>query len=117
MDRSFEPDCGGAVDRRRFLKQATEAVVAGGATAMTARSYTRTLGANDRIRLGELGCGGRSRGHVHMVQMAAQRTPVEVVAVCDIWKIARERRAAQVKAALGVTPDQYQYSEKMLARD
>src|ERR1051325_2716030 len=88
------------VDRRQFLKQATDVVIAGTATAMTARSYTRTLGANDRIRLGQLGCGGRSRGHVHMVQMASKHTPVEVVAVCDIWKIARERRAAQVKTAL-----------------
>ena len=117
MDHLLEPDCGGALDRRRFLKQATEAVAAGAATAMTARSYTRTLGANDRIRLGQLGCGGRSRGHVHMVQMAAKRTPVEVVAVCDIWKTARERRAAQVKSALGVDAEQYQYSEKMLSRN
>jgi hypothetical protein len=60
---------------------------------MSAHSYTRTLGANDRIRLAQLGCGGRSRGHVPMVQMAAKHAPVEVVAVCDIWKIARERRA------------------------
>jgi predicted dehydrogenase len=108
---------GEAFDRRQFLKHATGAVAAGAATAMTARSYSRTLGANDRIRLGQLGCGGRSRGHVHMVQMAARHTPVEVVAVCDIWKIARERRAAQVKTALGVEADQYQYSEKMLARN
>ena len=107
----------GEVDRRQFLKQAAEVAIGGAATAMTARSYTRTLGANDRIRLGQLGCGGRSRGHVRMVQMAAKRTPVEVVAVCDIWKTARERRAAQVKTALGVDADQYQYSEKMLARN
>src|SRR5215471_15176961 len=105
----------GEVDRRQFLKQSAEVAIGGAATAMTARSYTRTLGANDRIRLGQLGCGGRSRGHVHMVQMAAKRTPIEVVAVCDIWKTARERRAAQVKTALGVDADQYQYSEKMLA--
>jgi predicted dehydrogenase len=107
----------GGVDRRQFLKQATEVAIGGAATAMSARSYTRTLGANDRIRLAQLGCGGRSRGHVHMVQMAAKHTPVEVVAVCDIWKIARERRAAQVKTALGIDADQYQYSEKMLARN
>ncbi len=83
---------------------------------MTARSYSRALGANDRIRLGQLGCGSRSRGHVHMVQMASRHTPVEVVAVCDIWKIARERRAAQVKSMLGVDAEQYHYSEQMLAR-
>ncbi len=116
MDHPLEQTAGEAVDRRQFLKQATEVIIAGSATAMTARSYSRTLGANDRIRLGQLGCGGRSRGHVHMVQMAARQTPVEVVAVCDLWKIARERRAAQVKTALGVDAEQYQYSEKMLAR-
>ena len=47
----------------------------------------------------------------------AKHTPVEVVAVCDIWKTARERRAAQVKTALNVDAEQYQYSEKMLARN
>src|SRR5215467_9279230 len=40
------------VDRRQFLKQATEVVIGGTATAISARSYTRTLVANDRIRLG-----------------------------------------------------------------
>jgi predicted dehydrogenase len=119
MDDRSEPTSASAaeaVGRRQFLRQATEVAIGGAATAMTARSYTRTLGANDRIRLGQLGCGGRSRGHVHMVQMAARRTPVEVVAVCDIWKIARERRAAQVKTVLSVDAKQYQYSEKMLER-
>ena len=76
-------------NRRQFLK------LAGTATALSARSYARVLGANDRIRLAQLGCGGRSRGHLRMVHMASQRTPVETVAVCDIWSLARERRAAQ----------------------
>ncbi len=104
------------VDRRRFLKQAAGAAMVGTATALTAQAYTRVIGANDRIRLGQLGCGGRSRGHVHMVQMALTRTPVEVVAVCDIWKIARERRAAQVKEVFGAQPELHKYSEEMLAR-
>ena len=73
------------LDRRRFLSQARNAVLAGSATSLSARSYARVSGANDRIRLAQLGCGSRSRGHVHMVQMAASRTPVEIVAVCDIW--------------------------------
>ncbi len=100
------------VDRRTFMKQATGTVLAAG---MTARSYGRILGANDRIRLAQLGCGARSAGHVTMVQLAGKQTPVETVAVCDIWSLAREARAAQVKKAFGLEPQSYKYSEDLLA--
>ncbi len=99
-------------DRRTFLKQATGAVAAAG---LTARSYGRVLGANDRIALAQLGCGSRSEGHVHMAQMASKQVPVETIAVCDLWKLARDRRAAQVKRAFNLEPKCYQYSEEMLA--
>src|SRR5436305_274996 len=101
------------VDRRQFLKQAGNAVLAGSA-ALSARSYARIPGANDRIRLAQLGCGGRSHGHVHMAHMASRRTPVEVVSVCDIWSLARDRRAKQVKDLFNTDPKTYKYSEQML---
>ena len=99
-------------DRRMFLKQAAGASLAAG---LTARSYGRVLGANERIAIAQLGCGGRSAGHVHMVQMASKQVPVETIAVCDLWKLARERRAAQVKRYFNLDPKCYQYSEEMLA--
>src|ERR1700691_3486587 len=101
------------IDRRTFVKQAGGAMLAAG---MDARSYARVVGANDRIRLAQLGCGGRSRGHVHMVQLASKEIPVETVAVCDIWSLAREQRAAQVKEAFNLDPQTYKYAEEMLAR-
>jgi predicted dehydrogenase len=101
------------VDRRTFVKQAAGALLA---TGMDARSYARVLGANDRIRLGQLGCGDRSQGHVHMTQLAAKKMPVETVAVCDLWSLAREHRAAQVKRAFNLEPQAYKYAEDMLAR-
>ncbi len=104
----------GEIDRRTFVKQAGIAALAVG---MDARSYARILGANDRIRLGQLGCGSRSHGHVHMTQLASKQMPVETVAVCDIWSHARERRAAQVKKAFNLEPQSYKYSEDMLARE
>lgn len=100
-------------DRRTFIKQAGGAIVLAG---MDARSYGRVLGANDRIRLAQLGCGDRSQGHVHMTRLASKKIPVETVAVCDIWSLARERRAAQVKKAFNLEPQSYKYSEEMLAR-
>jgi predicted dehydrogenase len=102
-------------DRRTFVKHASQAMLVAG-MGMDARSYARVLGANDRIRLAQLGCGDRSEGHVHMVQLAAKKTPVETIAVCDLWSVARERRAAQVKDAFNLTPQLYKYSEEMLAR-
>ncbi len=104
------------MDRRTFVKHASASVLAGSAVTMTAQSYNRILGANDRIRLAQLGCGDRSAGHVHMVQLAALRTPVETVAVCDLWSLARERRAAQVEKVFGKRPESYKYYESMLAR-
>src|SRR6202034_3802154 len=98
------------IDRRTF-------VAGGGAliATMSARSYGRILGANDRIHLGQLGCGSRSQGHVRMVKLAAKQMPVDVIAVCDLWSIAREHRAAQVKHDFNLDPKSYKYSEEMLA--
>lgn len=101
------------IDRRTFVKQAAGALLA---TGMDARSYARVLGANDRIRLGQLGCGDRSQGHVHMTQLASKQVPVETVAVCDLWTLAREHRAAQVKKAFSLEPQTYKYAEDMLMR-
>lgn len=100
-------------DRRTFVKQAGGAMLIAG---MDARSYARVLGANDRIRLAQFGCGGRSEGHVHMVSLASKQIPVETIAVCDIWSLARERRAAQVRKTFNLEPQLYKYSEDMLAR-
>ena len=102
----------GGVDRRAFIKQAGAAALA---TGLEAHSYSRVVGANSRIRLGQLGCGARSRGHVHMVQLASREVPVETVAVCDIWNLTRQERAAQVSEAFNLTPRSYKYSEEMLA--
>ncbi|MBT9332611.1 Gfo/Idh/MocA family protein [Paracidobacterium acidisoli] len=96
------------------MKQAGGAMLVAG---MSARSYARIVGANDRIRLGQLGCGSRSHGHIHMVKVASQTTPVETIAICDLWSLARDRRAAQVKEAFNLDPKQYKYSEEMLSRN
>ena len=100
-------------DRRTFLK-AGGAALAGSALSLPASSYARVLGANDRIRLGQLGCGDRSGGHVHMVHVASRRVPVETVAVCDLWSFARERRALDVHKRFGRAPGAYQHYEEML---
>ena len=100
------------INRRTFVAGAGGMMLV---TSMSAKSYARVLGANDRIHIGQLGCGNRSQGHVHMVQLASKQMPVETVAVCDLWTLAREHRAAQVKRVFDLEPQSYKYSEEMLA--
>ena len=49
------------LNRRTFLKQS--AALAAGAFVISSASH-RVLGANDRVRVGQVGCGGRGGGHI-----------------------------------------------------
>src|SRR5438874_11311571 len=53
-----------------------------GASAATALSYSRVLGANDKIQLGVIGCGERGRHDMSQFMMVPA---VNVTAVCDIY--------------------------------
>jgi predicted dehydrogenase len=53
-----------------------------GALAMTAASYSRVLGANDKVQLGSIGFGGRGTFVTGVFQKNAA---VKVVAVCDVY--------------------------------
>jgi len=81
---------------------------------MTAASYSRIAGANDRINIGFIGCGARGLGHRRMVEMSIRDKNLGVVAVCDIWSVNREKAAADCKKRFGVNVKQFKYSEQML---
>ena len=100
------------MDRRTFVTQSGAAMVTAG---MTARSYARILGANNRVNLGIVGCGSRSEDLVSMAQISSRQVPLDIVAVCDLWNLARDRRAEQVTKELNQVPRKYQYLEQMLA--
>jgi predicted dehydrogenase len=68
-------------------------LISAGAAAMTAASYSRVLGANDAIRLGVIGCGGRGRG---VSGIFARNPDVRIVALCDVWA----QRVAQAAETL-----------------
>ncbi|MFN0119931.1 MAG: Gfo/Idh/MocA family protein [Blastocatellia bacterium] len=76
--------------RRDFLQQTAGAgaLAAGGvlanttaARAGTARSYENIIGANRRVRLGLIGCGGQGTGDV---RAALRLGNAELVAMCDV---------------------------------
>lgn len=101
------------MSRRKFLTAA--AGVVGTTVTFSAKSYARIVGANDRINIGFLGCGSRSRGHRNMVGMSVKDKNLAVVAVCDLWNQNREKAAADCEKRFGTKVKQFQYSEEMLA--
>src|SRR5436190_18750397 len=71
------------VNRRDFLR-----TTAAGATALslTAASYAKVAGANDRIGVAFLGVGGRCQEHIGIVnKLNKENKGVAPVAVCDVW--------------------------------
>ena len=68
--------------------------------AITAASAARVLGANERIRLGLIGAGGRGN---HLVNMANANGGIEWVALCDAW----DRRRDETAGRLGVPVKKY----------
>ncbi|MGO4883562.1 MAG: Gfo/Idh/MocA family protein [Bryobacteraceae bacterium] len=60
-------------DRRKFIK----------AAALTAASYSRILGANDRIRIGGIGTGGRCQ---YVLSLLNKTSNAQIVALCDVYQ-------------------------------
>ena len=90
--------------RREFLRNtvAVGLAVSGGSVA----SAGRVIGANDRINLGLIGCGGRGRWIIqNMVKPANANTAL--VAVNDIWKHRQETYPSEAADLLGHKPKVY----------
>jgi predicted dehydrogenase len=90
-------------NRRDFLKKSGVALAAT-AVSWNATSYASIVGANDRVRVGVIGCGDRMKGAlIPAFQEHAQEMNFEFVAVSDIWNRRREEGAAFIQKASGKT--------------
>jgi predicted dehydrogenase len=78
------------VPRRDFIK------TVGAATAATALSYSRIIGANERVQLGLIGCGSRGVG---VMNNFVKLGNVDVTALCDIYGAQFERAKQAASAA------------------
>ncbi len=75
------------------------------ATGLSARSYARIIGANDRVRVGVLGFSNRAQGSlIPAFYKSSDEMNFEIVGVCDIWNQRREEGVAYVKT-LSENPD------------
>ena len=80
------------LSRRHFVK--TSAIAAGSAS-LGAVMAASGAGANDRIRIGVIGCGGHGTGHVHSLVKRSEADNIAVVAVSDVYQ-RRVKRAKEI---------------------
>ena len=82
-----------SLSRRTFL---VASGVAATTVAMTAKSYARVIGSNDRIRLGFIGAGGMGSGHIGACLSLKDKDNLEFLGVSDCWKTRAEAGAAKL---------------------
>jgi predicted dehydrogenase len=90
--------------RRDFIRKTaiTSAGFYMGASAFSAKSYGRIIGANDRVRVGVVGFSDRHRSsHIPCFMNHYKELNFDLVAVSDIWKKRREDGAAMWKEKMG----------------
>jgi len=80
-------------NRREFIRNAAlgAAGVAIGSSAMgfSAKSYSRIIGANDRLNVGIMGCGRRVSAYYNSLQYKANN--VDLAYICDVMQSQREK--------------------------
>ena len=89
--------------RRDFLKAS--------AASATAASASQVLGANDRVRIGVVGTGGRGQWLMKALNKVSP-SGIQFVAVCDVYDV-RRNEAAQIA---GGAVEQYLDYKQVLAR-
>jgi predicted dehydrogenase len=117
------PENAADTSRREFVKiggaaLALAATQTAHSYASSAASYAKIIGANDRVRVGVVGCGDRMRGgDIPAFQASAKDLNFELVAVSDIWKLRREDGAAYIGKLTGNKIDPVVNNEALYARN
>ncbi len=94
--------------RRSF----TTTMAASAAIGLSAASAQRVLGANSRINVGVIGCGGRAGAHIKtLLNIKEEQKNVEIVAVCDVYR-PRMKAAEEQTGGTGTMAH-----EELLARE
>ena len=91
--------------------------MAASAVSWNAKSYAQILGANERVRVGIVGCGDRMKGgDLPAFQQSAQELNFQIVAVSDIWSRRRDEGAAFIEKLCGNRPDTVRNNDELYAR-
>jgi len=105
-----------ASNRREFLKAGSGALAAA-ALSWNASSYASILGANDRVKVGVIGCGDRMKSSlIPAFQEHAKEMNFEFAAVSDLWSRRREEGAAYIQKQSGNSIAAVRNNDELYAR-
>jgi predicted dehydrogenase len=103
-------------NRRDFLK-VSGAALAATTVAWNARSYAAILGANDRVRVGVVGCGDRMKGAlIPAFLQHSKELNFQFAAISDLWSRRREEGIAYIQKLAGNTVDAARNNDELYAR-
>jgi predicted dehydrogenase len=102
------------IARRAFLKAAAGAAGLGLVTPTSAFSYSRIMGANDRVRVGIVGFSDRTRGAlIPALNAHASELNFEITGVSDIWNARREQGVEFVQKGGSAAARGFRNNEEM----
>src|SRR6202035_5352158 len=103
------------INRRTFLGKSAAVIAGGVALPRSALSYGNIVGANDRISLGHIGIGNRGAELDSIAAQLKDSHHVEMIAVCDLWSLNREKAAITNAGYYGRAPRAVQHVEELLS--
>lgn len=83
------------MNRRKFLHQIAAGAGVAATSNWTARSYASVVGANERLRIGVIGCGGMANSHMNALLKMKESDNIDISAVCDIYQKRLDDAAAK----------------------
>jgi predicted dehydrogenase len=105
-------------NRRDFIKKTAQAAAGTyiASLGMSAKSYARIMGANDRVRVGVVGFSDRHRSsHIPPFMKFYKDMNFDIVSVSDLWKKRREEGAAFLKEKMGHDINAYRNNDELYA--
>jgi len=103
-------------NRRDFLKTGGVALAAT-AVAASSRSYGAILGANDRVRVGIVGCGDRMKQSLIPAFLEHNKgLNFEISAISDLWNMRREQGIAYIDKQGGGKVEAVRNNDELYAR-
>ena len=106
---------GSKINRREFLQKSAAVAAGSAAISNTALSYSRIIGANERISLGHIGVGNRGSELDGIVARLKEEKNVEMTAVCDLWTQNLQRAVAANEKYYSKAPRGLQRPQDLLA--
>lgn len=103
------------LSRREFIGKSalTASTLALGATFISSNAKAEIIGANDKIRLGVIGCGGRGRD---VLGVFLTHKEIDCAVVCDVDEAMTNQAASQVEKARGKKPDAVKDFRRVMER-